>query len=95
MFRFKNIDLDYTYIYKSCFNTSYVSVQANSINQDANSTSKFQYILCFGSSLHYSFIQIHKDSFQYILCFGSRQAPQIPQQPILLFQYILCFGSRI
>ena len=59
----------------------------------AGAKSKFQYILCVGSSWHKAWDDNDWTAFQYILCVGSSGAI-ITIDPIgREFQYILCVGS--
>ena len=74
------------------FNTSYVSVQVRTTTAKATAT-RFQYILCFGSSSSRRAISSLLRMFQYILCFGSRVLSIVGCLFAVSFQYILCFGS--
>ena len=54
---------------------------------------RFQYILCYGSSINFNSTSLRISTFQYILCYGSSvPAPTMPSTPGA-FQYILCYGS--
>ena len=53
------------------FNTSYVTVQRYLINNNFLGLPKFQYILCYGSTLSAYLCDVEVSEFQYILCYGS------------------------
>ncbi len=55
----------------SCFNTSYVSVQVVIATLSALNITKFQYIICVGSSFKSAIDKADLTEFQYIICVGS------------------------
>ena len=79
------------------FNTSYVSVQANSIPKEPHDYWEFQYILCFGSSLviRCRIFQLRSVSIHPMFRFKRGYNSFGSSLFALWFQYILCFGSRI
>ena len=52
------------------FNTSYVMVQLGKENTVVL-PKRFQYILCYGSTLRFLKVRFKDFKFQYILCYGS------------------------
>ena len=76
----------------SNFNTSYVTVQLAQ-NSVTFPPSRFQYILCYGSTSVLPAQLIIFIKFQYILCYGSTTFCISSFLIKISFQYILCYGS--
>ena len=80
------------YLFQTCFNTSYVSVQAIGSVDSLVKLTEFQYILCVGSSWLKTFDGKQPHVSIHPMC----RFKVISAQPFIFasgFQYILCVGS--
>ena len=76
------------------FNTSYVMVQLGKTVITLSAV-RFQYILCYGSTVLLAINTDYERPFQYILCYGSTFFFVQGNIQTLQFQYILCYGSTV
>ena len=56
---------------------------------------RFQYILCYGSTVNFLKGLVNFLGFQYILCYGSTEFKTAKSLYVIAFQYILCYGSTL